>query len=86
MYHFNIQAQSIVHLKDYLLQKGEKIGIIGESGSENLLFYLIMGFVDPSNGKIDIDNFNLQKIKTLQSMIGYVPQNMYLMDDTIQKI
>ena len=45
-----------------------------------------MGLIDPSNGKIDIDNFNLQKIKkSWQSMIGYVPQNIYLMDDTIQK-
>ena len=46
-----------------------------------------MGLIDPSNGKIEIDNFNLQKIKkSWQSTIGYVPQNIYLMDDTIQKI
>ena len=69
------------------IKKGEKIGIIGESGSgKSTLVDLIMGLIDPSNGKIDIDNFNLQKIKkSWQSMIGYVPQNIYLMDDTIQK-
>jgi len=69
------------------IKKGEKIGIIGESGSgKSTLVDLIMGLIDPSNGKIEIDNFNLQKIKKFwQSTIGYVPQNIYLMDDTIQK-
>jgi len=69
------------------IKKGEKIGIIGESGSgKSTLVDLIMGLIDPSGGKIEVDHFNLQKIKNFwQSKIGYVPQNIYLMDDTIQK-
>jgi len=68
------------------IEKNEKIGIVGESGvGKSTLIDLLMGLIDPTSGQIDIDKKNLKQIKTSwQKLIGYVPQNIYLLDDTIK--
>ena len=47
---------------------------------------LILGLVSPTNGSIFIDNNNFKdtKISSIHSLIGYVPQNIYLMDASIK--
>ena len=67
--------------------KGEKVGILGESGSgKTTLINIITGLLTPSEGKILVDDILLSKqnIKAWQNNIGYVPQNVVLMDDTIR--
>ena len=45
---------------------------------------LLIGLYNPTNGCIKIDNINLLTCKkSWQNKIGYVPQNIYLFDDTI---
>ena len=60
---------------------------IGESGSgKSTIINLIMGLLVPSKGKILADNQDILKnIKSWQKKISYVPQNIYLIDDTILK-
>ena len=42
--------------------------------------------MQPTNGNIYVDGINIfENIKNWQSQIGYVPQNIYLSDDTIKK-
>ena len=66
---------------------GEIIGIAGKSGEgKSTLLDLIVGLLKPTVGKILIDrkefasNSNIHWIKN----IGYVPQDTYLLDDTIK--
>ena len=72
---------------NFEINKNDFIGIIGETGSgKSTLIKLMMGFIAPSKGKIIVDENNLEIIKNnFQSIIGYVPQNFYLIDDTILK-
>jgi large subunit ribosomal protein L22 len=47
---------------------------------------LLLGLIKPSSGKISADGFDIFKdLEDWQSQIGYVPQNVYLNDDTIRK-
>ena len=80
-------------MKDYVLKdidlkidKGECIGIMGLSGSGKTTFLdLILGLIEPTNGKILIDGVDIQKIKReWQQMIGHIPQDIYLLDDSIK--
>jgi ABC-type bacteriocin/lantibiotic exporter with double-glycine peptidase domain len=67
--------------------KGEKVGILGESGSgKTTLINIITGLLTPTEGKILVDDILLSKqnINDWQNNIGYVPQNVVLMDDTIR--
>ena len=75
-------------LKDINLkiEKGEKIGIIGESGSgKSTLIDIIIGLYKPENGKITIDKTILQEnnIKSWRKKIGYIPQSIYLSDGDV---
>ena len=64
----------------------ETVGIIGKSGSgKTTIIDLILGLLKPSEGKIYVDNFLIDEnnIESWQSNIGYVPQQTFLIDDTI---
>ena len=76
-------------LKDINLniKYGTTIGLIGESGiGKTTLINIILGLIEPTSGSINIDGISIsENIKSWQSQIGYVPQNIYLADDTIMK-
>lgn len=68
-----------------IINKNTITGIKGNTGSgKSTLIKLIMNLFQPSSGNIEIDNINLETIgNKWQQNIAYVPQNYYLLDDTI---
>ena len=76
-----------VAIKNFNMEilSNQKIGILGKSGSGKTTFIdLLIGLHKPSNGKILFNNIDIHShIKIWQNKIGYVPQNLYLFDDTI---
>ena len=76
-------------LKDLSLRitKGKIYGFIGSSGSgKSTLLDIIMQLLDPESGKIFLnDNLNFKEHKNWwHKSIGYVPQNIFLNDDSIK--
>jgi ABC-type multidrug transport system fused ATPase/permease subunit len=69
------------------VKRGQTIGIIGESGSgKSTLVDLILGLLSPLNGSILVDDVSIQNnLQSWQDQIGYVPQFIYLIDDSIKK-
>ena len=72
------------------IEKGSVIGIIGASGKGKTTFLrIVTGLLDNIQGKFMIDNQIEINTKILmrkwQNSIGYVPQFVYLIDDTIKK-
>ncbi len=76
-------------LKNISIQvnKGEFIGIIGKSGAgKSTLIDIILGLLKPEEGKILVNEKNIDlNYKEWQKNIGYVPQDVYLLDDTIKR-
>ena len=70
---------------NFEINVGDKIGIIGETGAgKTTLLNIIATLVEPTFGKIIINNSNqLEPQKEIRNNIGYVPQSVYLSDDTI---
>lgn len=66
--------------------KGESIALIGESGAgKSTLADIIMGLLSPQKGVILIDGQPVkQNWPQWAKLIGYVPQSVYLIDDTIR--
>jgi len=85
---FSHENSNIKILQNIFLEirQGQKIGIIGKSGTgKSTLIDLILGLIKPTKGKILIDNLNLDhNLRDWQKQIGYVPQDIYLLDDTIR--
>lgn len=68
------------------IMKGESVGFIGPSGSgKSTLVDVILGLLTPDNGEILVDEKNIQEgFRNWQDQIGYVPQSIYLTDDTLR--
>ena len=71
---------------NFKIKCGTTIGLIGESGAgKTTLINIILGLIRPNSGSIEIDGANIEEnIKNWQNQIGYVPQDIYLSDDTIK--
>ena len=72
---------------NFKINKGELVGIIGESGAgKTTLINIIVGLLTQNSGKIFLDGNELDEmnLNLWRSKIGYVPQDVYLIDDTIE--
>jgi ABC-type bacteriocin/lantibiotic exporter with double-glycine peptidase domain len=69
------------------IKRGEFVGIIGNSGSgKSTLIDIILGLFSPTSGEMKInDSSEFSLVDDFEKKIGYVPQDIYLMDDTIEK-
>jgi ABC-type multidrug transport system fused ATPase/permease subunit len=68
------------------IKQGESIGLIGPSGSgKSTLVDIILGLLRPDSGQVIVDGQDIQKnIRLWQDQIGYVPQAIFLTDDTLR--
>ena len=67
---------------------GQKVGIVGVSGSgKTTLTKLLMRFVEPQNGSIEIDKQDISKVTqaSLHDAIAYVPQEPLLFHRSIKE-
>ena len=68
------------------INKGEKVGLIGTTGSgKSTLIDIIMGLLIPEDGQLYIDNqlITAKNYRSWQLHISHVPQNIFLADTTI---
>ncbi len=77
-------------LKDvnFNVKEGEIVGIIGPSGAgKTSIADLLMRLFKPTEGKITVDGTSIDSISLPEwrSRIGYVPQDVFLMNDTIEE-
>ncbi len=71
---------------NFRVKQNEIIGIIGESGSgKSTLINIILGLLKPDDGIIKFNGVEIKEnLDSWRSKIGYIPQNIYLMDDSIK--
>jgi len=69
------------------IPKGYSVGFIGPSGAgKTTIVDIILGLLKPDSGKVLVDGYDIFKNMSLwQKQIGYIPQNIYLSDNTIRK-
>ena len=83
---FNYEKENIINNLSIEINRGDFIGIAGESGSgKTTLINIILGFFKPKNGDIFFNGEKINNIKSLQNIIGYVQQDVYIMDGTIKE-
>jgi ABC-type multidrug transport system fused ATPase/permease subunit len=68
------------------IKKGQSVAFVGPSGAgKTTLADLILGLFKPQEGKITVDGFDIyENLWAWSKMVGYVPQSVFLTDDTIR--
>lgn len=70
------------------IRQGTSVALVGATGAgKSTLALLLLGLVPPSTGTIRVDDVDLtaRTVRAWQSEIGYVPQDVFLLDETIAK-
>jgi len=67
--------------------KGEAVGFIGTSGAgKSTLVDVLLGLLPPGVGQVRVDGADVQEnLRAWQDQIGYVPQSVYLTDDSLRR-
>lgn len=84
-YYPNTQ-QPALHNINIDIKANTTVGIIGTTGAgKSTLVDMILGLLQPTSGEIRVDTklLNKDNIRQWQNSIGYVPQSIFLADDTI---
>ena len=80
------EKQNIFENLNLKISKGEKICIIGPTGSgKTTLFHLILGLIYPKEGFITHNgNSIMDDLESWYKKIGYISQNIYIIDNSIK--
>jgi len=85
---YNDEQPDLFALKkiNLTIKKGQMVAIVGGSGSgKSTIIDLLLGLQVPNKGEVKIDNSNLLELKkkSWRNKIGYVSQDIYLLNDSI---
>jgi ATP-binding cassette, subfamily B, bacterial PglK len=69
------------------IKKGQSIALIGKSGAgKTTLVDVVLGLLTPQSGDICVDGVSIyQDIRAWQNLVGYIPQSIFLIDDTVER-
>ncbi len=83
---YDKEKQFLLKSANFQINKGNKIGIIGESGSgKSTIIDLITGVIEPLDGYIKVDGKSIHSdLRGWQNIIGYVPQKITIIEDTLE--
>tara|TARA_B100000886_G_scaffold335824_1_gene293568 strand:+ start:75700 stop:77487 length:1788 start_codon:yes stop_codon:yes gene_type:complete len=88
---YSKETPKIINELSIDIPKGQKIGIIGSTGSGKSTFIdLLIGLLEPTSGNITIDGIELKKtnpkiLNSWRASISNVPQNLFLLDRSFKE-
>ncbi len=77
---------NVIENASFMIKKGQTAAFVGTSGAgKSTIVDVLLGLLPPQYGKIYADGMNIYKnLLTWQMEIGYIPQTIYLSDDSIR--
>jgi len=82
------RSEPVFRSVSFTIRKHTSVGVVGTTGSgKSTLVDLLMGLHVPSEGKVLVDGvaLNSENARSWQAGIGYVPQDIFLIDDTVAR-
>lgn len=85
-YHYPDSEDMVIDNASFEIPKGKTVAFIGPSGAgKTTMVDIILGLLQPQYGRVYADDLNIHKHSYVwQKEIGYIPQVIYLSDDTIR--
>ena len=85
-FQYSKSSDSAIHAVNININDGSIVGFIGPSGAgKSTLINVILGLLKPVKGQVLVNEMDIQNnMRSWQNRIGYVPQSIYLTDDTLK--
>lgn len=86
-YQYPSGVYNVINDLNLNIDSNKTIALVGHSGSgKTTLVDLILGILKPKSGEMYVDGIEIndKNIRDWQKVIGYIPQHIFLFDDTIQ--
>lgn len=85
-YYYPNTEEAVIDGAAIRIEKGKTVAFIGSTGSgKTTMVDIILGLLTPQKGAVMADHINVhEKPKTFHAQVGYIPQVIYLSDDTIR--
>ena len=85
-YSYDNSSQSAIKNVSLKIEKGQSIALIGKSGSgKTTLVDIMLGLLEPQTGDIKADGVSIyNNLRSWQNTVGYIPQSIFLIDDTVE--
>lgn len=85
-YHYPDTEEQVLNNVNLTIKKGTTVAFIGSTGSgKTTMVDIILGLLTPVKGAVMADGINVhEQPKTFHAQVGYIPQTIYLSDDTIR--
>jgi len=80
--------EHVINNIDLTIHANTTVGIVGSTGSgKTTVIDIILGLLEPCSGSMTVDNILIDdnNVRNWQENLGYVPQSIYLTDDTLRK-
>jgi len=72
---------------DLSIEPGQSVGLVGATGSgKTTLVNVLLGLLEPRDGRVLADGVNVRSnLRAWRDYLGYIPQSIFLLDDTIRR-
>lgn len=85
-FHYPETDKLILDNANLIIKKNQSVALIGASGAgKTTVVDIILGLLEPQKGSVKVDDIDIRcEMSAWHQSIGYIPQTIYLMDDTIR--
>ena len=85
-YHYPDSSKNILNDTCIEISRGESIGIAGSSGSgKTTTVDILLGLLQPQKGQVFMDGTDIRSnMRAWHDQIGYIPQTIFMLDDSIR--
>lgn len=85
-FHYPETEKLVLDNANLTIKKNQSVALIGSSGAgKTTAVDIILGLLEPQGGSVTVDGVDIrQEMSSWHQSIGYIPQTIYLMDDTIR--
>jgi ATP-binding cassette subfamily C protein len=86
-YAYDGAERPVLQAVSLTIRRGESVGVVGTTGAgKSTLIDLVVGLLEPTGGRITVDGVDVRTcLASWQRLIGYVPQAVFLLDDSLRR-